>query len=344
MRRPTLKQLAEEAGVSIGTASNILNNKTALHSAETIERVLAAARRLGYRPNRIARSLAARRTHTIGIVMEPQHAVFTRNHYATAVLDGAVEALAPRNYHLKIITLNELDPRTLWTQLDDGTVDGLLLIVPLIDSPLLAYHQHTQLPCVVVGSTLPESLGFYCVDSANETMMRLLVEWLLEQGHRRIGFIKGPDNQWSAHQRLNAYLETMAAWGVEVHPDWIAPSNYEYSGGLAAAHQLLEVQPCLTAIVGSNDLLALGALDACAQRGVRVPQDLSVVGFDDMPLAALAKPPLTTVRNPIHDIGYTAADALLQQIETGVPMQGTCLMEGELIVRESAAPWRTKKM
>lgn len=344
MRRPTLKQLAEEAGVSIGTASNILNNKTALHSAETIERVLTAARRLGYRPNRIARSLAAQRTHTIGIVMEPQHAVFTRNHYATAVLDGVVEALAPRNYHLKIITLNELDTRTLWTQLDDGTVDGLLLIVPLIDSPLLEYRQHTQLPCVVVGSTLPESLGFYCVDSANESMMRLLVGWLLEQGHRRIGFIKGPDNQWSAHQRLKAYSETMAAWGVEVHPDWVAPSNYEYSGGLAAAHQLLEVQPRLTAIVGSNDLLALGALDACAQRGVRVPHDLSVVGFDDMPLAALAKPPLTTVCNPIHDIGYTVADALLQQIEMGVPMQGTCLMEGELIVRESAAPVRTSKV
>lgn len=343
VKRPTLKQLAEAAGVSIGTASNILNNKADLHSPETVERVLTAARRLGYRPNRVARSLAARRTHTVGIVMEPQHAVFTRNHYATAVLDGVVEALAPRNYHLKIITLNDLDPRTLWTQLDDGTVDGLLLIVPLIDSPLLEYHQHTHLPCVVVGSTLPESLGFYCVDSANEPMMRLLVNWLLELGHRRIGFIKGPDNQWSAHQRLKAYLETMAEWGVEVQPDWITPSNYEYSSGFEAATQLLQVRPRLTAIIGSNDLLALGALDACAQHGVRVPRDMSVVGFDDMPMAALAKPPLTTIRNPIHDIGYAAADALLQQIETGTTLQGNCLMEGELIVRESAAPPQSRK-
>jgi len=343
VKRPTLKQLAEAAGVSIGTASNILNNKTALHSPETVERVLTAAHRLGYRPNRVARSLAARRTHTIGIVMEPQHAIFTRNYYATAVLDGVVEALAPRNYHLKIITLNELDPRTLWTQLDDGTVDGLLLIVPLMGSPLLEYHQHTHLPCVVVGSTLPESLGFYCIDSANEPMMRLLVGWLLEQGHRRIGFIKGPDNQWSAHQRLKAYLETMTAWGVAAQPDWIAPSNYEYSGGFAAATQLLAVRPRLTAIVGSNDRLALGALDACAQHGVRVPRDVSVVGFDDVPMAALAKPPLTTIRNPIHDIGYAAADALLQQIEMGAPLQGNCLMEGELIVRESAAPPQSRK-
>ncbi|MCS7065558.1 MAG: LacI family transcriptional regulator, partial [Fimbriimonadales bacterium] len=165
VKRPTLKQLAEEAGVSIGTASNILSNKTALHSPETVERVLSVARRLGYRPNRIARSLAARRTHTIGIVIEPQHSVFTRNPYVTAVLDGVVELLTPSGYHLKIITLRDMHARTLWNQIDDGSVDGIIMVAPLIDSPLLDYFQHVHLPCVVVGSALPESLGFYCVDS-----------------------------------------------------------------------------------------------------------------------------------------------------------------------------------
>lgn len=343
IQRPTLKQLAEEAGVSIGTASNILNNKTALHSPETVERVLAAARRLGYRPNRIARSLAARRTHTIGIVVEPQHAVFTRNPYVTAVLDGVVEQLTPQGYHLKIITLRDMNPRTLWHQIDDGSVDGIILVAPLIGSPLLDYFHYTQLPCVVVGSTLPESLGFYCLDAANEQAMRQLTEYLLQLGHRRIGFVKGPDNQWSALQRLHAYLETMRAHGTEVPTDWIAPSNYEYSGGIAAAEQLLQVRPRLTAIIASNDMVALGVLDACAQHGVRVPEDISVVGFDDVPLAALAKPPLTTMRIPIHDIGVEAAQALLQQIETGEPLQGNRFMEGELIIRESAAPPRLTK-
>ncbi|MDW8105943.1 MAG: LacI family DNA-binding transcriptional regulator [Armatimonadota bacterium] len=338
VKRPTLKQLAEEAGVSIGTASNILSGKTQLHSPQTVERVLTVARQLGYRPNRVARSLAARRTHTVGVVVEPQHAVFTRNPYVTAVLDGVVDSLTPRGYHLKIITLSDLNPRTLWHQIDDGTVDGVIIVAPLISSPLLDYHAHTQLPCVVVGSTLPEALGFYCIDCDNEAMMSRLTEYLIRMGHRRIGFVKGPDNQWSAQQRLHAYLSVMGAHGIRVEADWIAPSNYEYSGGLAAAEQLLRVRPRLTAIIASNDMVALGVLDACAQHGVRVPADVSVVGFDDVPLAALAKPPLTTIRIPIHDIGVEAAQTLLHQIETGETLQGARLVQGELIVRESAAP------
>jgi DNA-binding LacI/PurR family transcriptional regulator len=107
-------------------------------------------------------------------------------------------------------------------------------------------------------------------------------------------------------------------------PDWIAPSNYEYSSGFAAATQLLQVRPRLTAIVGSNDLLALGRVGClCPAWRARAARPMSVVGFDDMPMAALAKPPLTTIRNPIHDIGYAAADALLQQIETGAPCRAT---------------------
>lgn len=338
VKRPTLKQLAEEAGVSIGTASNILSNKVELHSPDTVERVLAVARRLGYRPNRIARSLAVRRTHTIGIVIEPHHSVFTRNPYVTAVLDGVVELLTPNGYHLKIITLRDMNARTLWNQIDDGTVDGIIMVVPLLDSPLLDYFHHVHLPCVVVGSVLPESLGFYCVDSNSRTMIRRLVEYLLELGHRRIGFVRGPLNQSSAPERLEAYLETMAAHGVQVEPEWIAQGSYEPRGGFAAAQQLLQVRPRLTAIVASNDLAALGVLDACAQQGVRVPRDVSVVGFDDIALAELAKPPLTTVRTHIHDIGLEAARALLHQIETGEILRGTKLFEGELIVRESTAP------
>lgn len=338
VQRPTLKQLAEEAGVSIGTASNILSNKTELHSPETVERVLSVAKRLGYRPNRIARSLAARRTHTIGIVIEPQHAMFTRNPYVTAVLDGVVELLTPNGYHLKIITLQDCNPRTVWNQIDDGTVDGVILVAPLINSPLLEYHLHTYLPCVVVGSALPESMGFYCVNSASHAMIARLVEYLLELGHRRIGFVRGPQDQWSAQQRLEAYLATMAAHGISVEPEWVAQGGYNQAGGFAAAEQLLRVRPRLTAIVAPNDTAALGVLDACALHQVRVPEDLSVVGFNDVPLAALAKPPLTTIRTPIHDIGLEAARALLHQVETGETLRGTKLFEGELIVRESTAP------
>jgi len=336
-RRPTLAVVAREAGVSIGTASNILGAKATLHSPATVERVLQVARRLGYRPNRIARSLAARRSQTIGIIMEPTHAVFTRNEYATAVLDGVVDCFGPEGYHIKIITLRDLNPRTLWAQIDDGTIDGAILIAPLIDSPLLAWHEHTQLPCVVVGSALPESLGFYCVDSDSEGMIAELVRWLIAAGHRRIGFVQGPEEQWSACQREHAYRQAMAAHGIRVSADWLARGFYTQEGGRLAAEQLLRVRPPLTAIIASNDPMALGVLEACRQHGVCVPDDLSVVGFDDMPLAALANPPLTTVRNPIHEIGYHAAQSLLEQMTTGEVKRGQCLIRGELVIRQSAA-------
>lgn len=335
--RPTLAVVAREAGVSIGTASNILGAKATLHSPETVERVLQAARRLGYRPNRVARSLAARRSQTIGIVMEPTHAVFTRNEYATAVLDGVVDRFTPEGYHIKIITLRDLNPRMLWAQIDDGTIDGAILIAPLIGSPLLEWHEHTQLPCVVVGSALPESLGFYCVDSDSEGMITEVVRWLIALGHRRIGFVQGPAEQWSARQRERAYRRAMAAYGIDVRPEWLARGFYTQEGGRLAAEQLLQVRPSLTAIVASNDPMALGVLEACRQQGVCVPNDLSVVGFDDMPLASLANPPLTTVRNPIHEIGYHAAQALLEQISTGEVKRGNRLIRGELVIRQSAA-------
>ncbi|GBC93197.1 putative HTH-type transcriptional repressor ExuR [bacterium HR15] len=337
-RRPTLAVVAREAGVSIGTASNILGAKATLHSPETVERVLQVARQLGYRPNRIARSLAARRSQTIGIVMEPTHAVFTRNEYATAVLDGVVDRFTPEGYHIKIITLRDLNPRLLWAQIDDGTIDGAILIAPLIGSPLLEWHEHTQLPCVVVGSALPESMGFYCVDSDSEGMITEVVGWLIQRGHRRIGFVQGPEEQWSARQREHAYRRAMAAHGICVRPEWLARGFYTQEGGRLAAEQLLRVRPPLTAIIASNDPMALGVLEACQQHGVRVPDDLSVVGFDDIPLAALANPPLTTVRNPIHEIGYHAAQALLEQMTTGEVKRGNCLIRGELVIRQSVAP------
>ncbi len=336
--RPTLEAVARAAGVSIGTASNILGAKATLHSPQTVERVLTVARQLGYRPNRIARSLAARRSQTIGIIMEPMHAVFTRNEYATAVLDGVVDCFTPEGYHIKIITLRDLHPRTLWAQIDDGTIDGAILIAPLIDSPLLKWHEHTQLPCVVVGSALPESLGFYCIDSDSEGMITRVVDWLVQLGHRRIGFLQGPAEQWSARQREAAYRQAMAAHGIAIREEWLARGFYTQEGGQLATEQLLTVRPRLTAIIASNDPMALGALEACRQHGIRVPEEMSIVGFDDMPLAALTNPPLTTIRNPIHEIGYHAAQALLELIQTGEARRGNCLLKGELIVRQSAAP------
>jgi len=339
--RPTLALVAKEAGVSIGTASNILSGKTELHTPETVEMVLSVARRLGYRPNRIARSLVARQTHTIGVIMEPAHTVFTRNIYATGVMDGLVDVLGAQGYHLKIISLMEIDPRTLWAQIDDGTIDGAVLLVPLIGSPLLEWHQHTPLPCVVVGSVFPESMGFYCVDADSQQGIRKVVEWLTQQGHREIGFLRGPEVQTSALQREAAFRETLQAHGIAVREEWILGNSYHREGGYEAMRALLQLPKRPSAVVCANDLIALGAIEACREQGVSVPHEISITGFDDIPIAGLVDPPLTTIRNPIHEIGYHAGEALLEQIRTGEPKRGVRLFSGELIVRASVRRLKT---
>ncbi len=337
-KRPTLATVAREAGVSIGTASNILSNKLELHSPETVERVLSVAQRMGYRPNRLARSLVAKCTHTIGVVMEPTHTVFTRNPYASAVLDGVLECLMKRHYHLKLVIMTEVNPLTLWMQIDDGSMDGALLICPLDESPLLEWYAHTSLPCVSVGSVVPAQHGIYCVDSDSVHGIRLATEHLLQLGHRQLGFIRGPENQFSAHQREQTFRAVLKEHAIPVIEAWIQGKGYEIESGYEAMQAIL-AQPSLpTAVVASNDLVAMGALHACHERGFSAPADLSIIGFDDFPSAGVVNPPLTTVHNDIHGIGYHAAEVLIEQIETGTPKSGVRLFAGELIIRGSTAP------
>jgi len=315
-----------------------LSNKLELHSPETVQRVLSVAQQLGYRPNRLARSLVAKCTHTIGVVMEPTHTVFTRNPYASAVLDGVLECLMERHYHLKLVTMAEAQPRTLWMQIDDGSMDGAIVICPLDDSPLLEWYAHTSLPCVSVGSLVPAERGIYCVDSDSEHGIRLATEHLLELGHRKLGFVRGPENQFSAYQREQAFRAVLKTYEIPVVEGWIQGDGYEIESGYHGMQAIL-AQPSLpTGVVASNDLVAMGALRACLDHGLSVPEDVSIVGYDDFPGASVVNPPLTTVRNDIHGIGHHAAEVLIEQIETGTLRSGVRLFAGEMVVRGSTAP------
>ncbi|MFQ3610117.1 MAG: LacI family DNA-binding transcriptional regulator, partial [Fimbriimonadales bacterium] len=322
------------------TASNILNNKLELHSPETVKRVLGVAQKMGYRPNRLARSLVAKRTHTIGVVMEPNHTVFTRNAYATAVLDGALECLTARHYHLKIVTMTEVNPQTLWAQIDDGSMDGALLIAPMDSSPLLDWYDHTAMPCVSIGSLTPAERGIYSVDTDSEWGIRLALKHLIELGHRQIGFLRGPSYQFSARQREQTFRATLQAHDMPIVEAWIQGNGFEVDSGYCAMQAILNQPNLPTAIVASADLPAFGAMRACQERGLSIPDDISIIGFDDFPSASVVNPPLTTLHNDIHAIGYHAAEVLIKQIETGVPRSGVRLFKGTLVIRESTAPPR----
>lgn len=333
-----MREVAQYAGCSMTTTSNILQGRHALYREETVQKVLCAAEALGYRPNLLARGLAKQCTHTIGLVIERYHARLTRNDYALPILDGATEYLYAHEYDVKIITLASDRPSYLWRRLENGTMDGALLLAPVLESPLLDWSRHLSMPAVSVGSLLPPELGISCVDLDNEPAMRTLTEWVLQQGHRHIGFVKGHPLHWSAHQRERAFRQTLADWGVPTREEWILQGNYTPESGRRCAQQLLALSQRPTVVICANDGSAVGFIQECLEQGLRVPDDLSVAGIDDEPSFHPLMPNLTTVRHDKVKVGYLAAKLLMEQIANPSKEPTIVRLPGELVIRSSVAP------
>ena len=336
-KRCTIKDVAARSGVSVATVSNVLQNKNHLYSSQTAQRVWQAVRELGYRPSSVARSLIRQRTDTIGIILEERQELVL-DPYVMAVLEGILEYTVPRNYPIKIVSmLYQQNPDSFLAHVDDGSVDGVVLVAPRTYSAALQWAQRADVPAVVVGSSLPET-PLPCVDVDDTAAIYEAVRWLVELGHRRIGHIAGPQTQWSGKRRLQAYYQAMHDAGIEVQPDWVAEGRYTPPSGQEAMKRLLDVSPPLTAVVCGNDWMAMGAMEVTYQRGLRVPEDVSLVGFDDIDMAQWVTPPLTTLRQPTRQIGAKAAELLIDQIETGKRGREIVLFPAEMVVRQSVAP------
>lgn len=334
---PTIKDVAERAGVSVTTVTNVLHGRGGRFSEKTRERVLRAVEELGYRPNQIARSLVRRRSNTVGVVVEHFRGALLGNPYYSTLLDGILAEAVKSGYQLKIIALNRPDPEHARLSTEDGSVDGAILAAPLYQSPLLQWVENCNIPRVVAGSS-PRDLRAACVDVDDEGSVYAAVNWLIELGHRRIAFIAGPTNYWSARQRERGYLRALHEAGITPTPHWIRRGNYSTLSGRQAMELLLQVRPAFSAVVSCNDWMALGALEVLRRKGLLVPDDISVLGFDDVEAAAVASPPLTTIRQPVREIGITAARLLIQQIESGQPSTEHVIFPGELVQRDSVIP------
>jgi len=334
-RKPTIKEVAVHSGVSVSTVSNVFHGKTGFYGSETAERVWASVRALGYRPNLLARSLVQRKTQTVGLAINAKRDLVSRNHYLSSILNGFLRQCG--EYSLKLLPLFSLTSDHLSAALEDNTLDGVAFMPSLLNETVLEWAKHALIPTVIIGADLPESFELCCVDVDNENAMRSLVEWLIAQGHQRIGFLRGPDSQRSAHQREKAYRDAMHRHDLPVDEAWIAQADYNLELAREVAPQLLAINPPLTAIVGANDYSALGVIEICRERGIAVPQQLSVVGFDDIEPAQIVHPCLTTVHHPLEEIGRTAAELLIQQIESGERIQRRMILPGHIVVRESAS-------
>jgi LacI family transcriptional regulator len=311
----TLRDVASAAGVHPATASRALNPGTRLLvSEETAQRVTEAAERLGYRPNSVARSLRTRRSHTIGVLIPDLN-----NPLFPPIIRGIEDRLAEHGY-VALIGNTDADPgkeRLVFDQMRARHVDGFVLATATLNSPILAEAATAGLPLVLMNRTA-QDYPFSSVSVDNEQGVRAAVAHLISLGHTRIGHIAGPQDISTGAARLRGYQEAMRSHGLAVNPGEIVyATGYTVEDGLRCGRELLEAADDLTAVVAANDMLAVGCYGALDALGLRCPEDISVIGFNDMPFVDRLHPPLSTVRFPHYQLGTEAARLLIERIESG---------------------------
>ena len=332
--RITIREVAEEAGVSIATVSRVLNGRDDV-APETRELVSRIIQLRGYSANRGARGLSAGRTGLVGLLVP---LVFPA--YFAAILAGATEAL--QDHDLRAVlspTGHEHDREvTLLDRLMHGLTDGALIVLPEESSEELGRLVDAGYRFVVVDPLMPLDDRIASVSSANTSGADQAMKHLLGLGHRRVAIITGPRGWVATEERRRGYHAALAAAGILPDPALEVESNFEIDGGEQAANVLLDLPDPPTAIFAFNDNHAIGAIRAARARGLRVPDDLSIVGFDDVEHATVVTPALTTVRQPLAEMGRTAVSLLMRLLE-GHSLETLHIELGtRLVVRESTAP------
>ncbi|MFM6992308.1 MAG: LacI family DNA-binding transcriptional regulator [Rhodoferax sp.] len=329
----TLDMVAKLAGVSPSTVSRILNG-TAVVSEAKRQAVVEATKALGFVPNPLARGLAGGRTFSIGVVTQAIDSPF----YGAA-LRGIEDELDPLGYSPLFMSAhwNPTAEARCLELLHARRVDGIVVLMPrLSDAALLASAQ--SLPVVVTGRAL-RGERLYSLSFDNFTGAFRATEHLLGLGHTQIAFITGDEEHPDASERHRGYRAALDAAGVAYNPDLVVPGMYHEVSGLEAVKRLLAQGKPFTAIFAANDQMAAGAALGLFQHGLRVPQDVSLVGFDDLPNSVYATPPLSTIHQPAYELGRLTAASILQLIAGEQPTAQ--LPSPELLVRASSAPLRT---
>ncbi len=330
--RVTIRDVADRAGVSVATVSKVINDRYGVSSA-TAARVQAVIAELGYEASIVARSLRNHRTNVVGVLVsdiEP---------FSAELIKGAARALHGTGYELVVYSAGGRSPdRVGWehralSRLGGTLIDGALLVTPTVvgrwsGAPVVAVDPHTG------SDEVPT------VDADNRRGAQLATQHLLDLGHRRIGFVRGRVDLESARLRELGYAETMQRAGLEVDPDLLRTGSYDAHESRAAAAELLSLPQPPTAVFAANDLSAIAVVEEAAARGLRVPEDLSVVGFDNVPESAMTRPGLTTVHQPIQEMGERAVQILVGLLAGRAPDAMHETLPTHLVERRSCAPLR----
>jgi DNA-binding LacI/PurR family transcriptional regulator len=326
----TLEEIAKATGFSVPTVSRVLTNSKYPVNATTRSLIKQAAEAMGYRPNIAARSLRTDQTNTVGIIADDLLSPFV-----PSIVRGIQDYLKPFDY-LSLIINSDWDPNVEQEAINtlvSRPVDGLIFVEyshlavseSLERSKKPYIFVHRLFGSSVLNSVVPDD--FYGAS--------LAVRHLVALGHRRIAYINGPEGWYSAKRRLAGYKSELAAHNLDFDPALLQPGDWEYEGGCTAAQNLLAVTPRPTAIFAANDLMALGAIGAIQDAGLNVPGDIAVIGYDNRDFTRIFRPRITTVSMPVYEMGRTAAELLLRQIEDGRQETPEIQVKGRLVIRET---------
>jgi LacI family transcriptional regulator len=331
----TLEGIAKLAGVSRSTVSRVVNDHPNVRD-QVRERVWEVIHETGYHPYAAARSLVTRRTRIVGVLIPEAVITLFADPFFAHLLCGITQTCNAQRYNLMLSLFTdparseEMYRRVVLS----GHLDGVVVASTREGDPLITRLLDDDVPFVMVGRYPGERVHY--VDTDNVAAARVAVEHLVRLGHRRVAIITGPLSMTSGQDRLAGYRQALEAHRLPVDETLIVEGDFSEMSGALAARRLLSRS--VTAIFAANDIMAVGALKVIREAGLRVPQDVAIVGFDDVPLATAVEPALTTVRQPINDLGSMAADLLLNLLENPPDAQAPAhriILPAKLIVRDS---------
>lgn len=329
----TLKDIARKLNISVSTVSYALNGGSRTVPENVKQAIVEVAREMNYRPNRVARQMITGRSNVIGIVPPEMYDDLFLSPYLQLALNGITNEAGHLHQDLLIYTrYNETDGDLMADTIIDGRVDGVIFIAPHVGQSALARIAESHLPCVAVGGVQRSGVPTFQVD--NEKGIGQLVRHLIGLGHKRIAHIAGRLNHDDALVRLRAYQNAMAQAGIKAKDEWVVKGGFEIQGGTDAMHELLDLAERPTAVCCANDEMAIGALRAAQARGLKVPEDISITGFDMTPSSGAVSPSITTARQPIAELGAAAMRAVFRLIEGGERPESE-VFPAELFVRGS---------
>jgi len=332
MERATIRDVAAAAGVSYQTVSRVLNDKPDV-AEDTRRRVLQVIEELGYQPSAVARSLVSKKTHTLGLIT----ADFSDYFFTQVIIGAEVEARRSGYFFLLGSTeRNPADEPEYLRLLTERQVDGILFARPSTegDGEHLVSLVRQGVPLVTTAYYVPgEKLMVVDVDNLDGGLQA--TNCLIEAGHRRIGMITGPADWKSVDDRAQGYRLALKQGGIAFNESFVERGDWSLQGGYEATKRLLSRAPELTALFAQNDRIAIGAMKALREAGRRLPDDMAIVGYDDLPVAAYTDPPLTTIHQPMQRVGETATRMLIRLIENPDAAREEVLLKAELVRRGS---------